>query len=528
MTTFDTESITETTSMVRSDFVNVRQRDLENMWLQMEAAQSALRKIQQEDEGWASLTGDTINDVSHQVLVQNANKVRAFSQMNPLMKRGKTIRAGYVFGDGVKITARSDGKAANTQDVATVIDEFLEDNRNLAAAFSTNAQHSIEHDLFDDGNVFLGHWVNPMTGQVQVRQLPFDQITRILTRPGDDLLPQFYLREWTVYTGTGEPRQLKAWYPDLRHHPSSRVKNIEGTPVMWPGKTYPDQYGTGAAIYHLKVNPVGRNKLWGIGDGYAAMPWAKAYTGFIEDWAGLMHALSKLAYNFKGQGGRDQMARAVQGVANGPAGGMTYGTMEVEAPNIRGASFDADSGRPLAALVAAALGLSVTILTADPGSTGARAVAETLDTPQQNEMKARQRVHVSYYRAVCDFVVQQAVIAPRGPLKGTVKYEDDQRIVEFRDKTDPNVDVVMPDLEDGDITTIMDAIAKADATGKLPPVETLKLMLRAFGYDDIATIVDANTDDDGNWKDPYAATDSAAGLAAADLLRRGGNPANLL
>jgi hypothetical protein len=297
--------------------------------------------------------------------------------------------------------------------------------------------------------------------------------------------------------------------------------------VLWPGKTYPG-YGTGAAIYHLKVNPLGRRKLWGVGDGYAAMPWAKGYTGFMEDWAGLMHALSKLAYNFKGNGGQAQMQRAVQGVANGPAGGYTYGTMEVEAPNIRGASFDADSGRPLAALVAAALGLSVTILTADPGSTGARAVAETLDTPQRNEIQARQRVHVSYYRAVCDFVIQQAVIAPRGPLKGTVLYEDDQRIVEFRDKTDPNVDVTMPDLEDIDTKLMIEAIAQADATGKLPPVETLKLILRAFKYDDLASIVDANTDDDGDWIDPYQASGTAAGRAAADALRRGENPADYL
>lgn len=525
---FDTDSITDTTSVTSTDLVTLPGRDLDNMWLQVEAAQSALRQIQQEDQGWASLTGDGINNVSHTELVQNANKVRAFSQMNPLLKRGKIVRAGYVFGDGVNIEARSDGKVTGTQDVATVVDDFLEDNRNLQAAFSTNAQHSCEHDLYDDGNVFYGHWVNPMTGKVQVRQISFEEITRIKTRPGDDLVPQFYLREWTVDTGNGTPKPMKAWYPDLRHHPVTRHKTIENIPVLWPGKSYPDQYGTGAAIYHLKVNPIGRNKLWGVGDGYAAMDWAKAYTGFISDWAKLMNALSKLSYFMKGQGGRDQMQRTAAAIANGQPGGVAYGNMEVEAPNISGATFDADSGRPLAALVAAALGLSVNILTSDPGSTGARAVAETLNTPQQNEMKARQRVHVSYYRAVCDFVIQQAVVAPRGPLKATVLHEDDQRIVEFRDKTDPAVDVTMSDLEETSIQVLVEAIATADATGKLPPVETLKMLLRAFGYDDIASLVNDNTDDDGNWIDPYQAASASAGRAAADALRRGEDPANYL
>ena len=524
---FDGNAITDTTVMNTTDYVTVTNSELDRIFLRLEAAESAFRQLAAEDKGWMSLSGDTINDISHETLIANANKVRAFSQMNPLLKRGKTIRAGYVFGDGVTITARSDGKQAGTQDVATVIDNFLEDPRNLAAAFSTNAQHSCEYDLYDDGNVFRGHWVNPMNGEVQVRQISFEEISTIRTRPGDPMVPQYYLRSWSFTNQNGRLQQRKAWYPDLRHAPVARPKTIDGIPVMWPGKNYPG-FGTGAAIYHMKVNEIGRHRIWGIGDGYAAMPWASAYTDFITDWARLMNTLSKIGYHMKGTGGRDQLARTAAQAQHGGAGGMTYGSFELEAPNIRGASFDADSGRPLAALVAAALGLSVTVLTADPGSTGARAVAETLEPPMKNEMKARQRVHVSYFRAVCEFVIQQAVLAPRGPLTATVLHRDEQRVVEFRDATDPNVDVYMPDLENPDLTVLVEAITKADATGKLPPIETLKLLLRAFGYDDIATIVEDNTDEDGNWLNPYTTSDLAAGRAAADAFRRGENPADYL
>lgn len=524
--TFDTQSITETAA-ANNEYVTLKDYELDNLMMTVEAAESALLRLRQEDRGWDPLTGDLAEQVSHDELVQNANKVRAFSRMNPLLKRGKIVRAGYVFGDGITITARSDGKERRTQNVSAVIDDLTKDNRNLAAVFSTNAQHSIEHDLFDDGNVFLGHWVNPLTGKVQIRQISFEEITSIRTRSGDALVPQFYLRQWTSTNAAGKPVTLKAWYPDLRHHPAARDKSIDGIPVLWPGKTY-GTLGTGAAIYHHKVNPIGRNRVWGIGDGYAAMPWARSYTSFMTDWAGLMNALSKIAYHMRSTGNREQLARTAAQTQYGQAGGTTYGTFELEAPNIRGASFDADSGRPLAALVAAALGLSVTILTADPGSTGARAVAETLDTPQRNEMKARQRLHVSYYRAVCDFAIQQAVVAPRGALNATVLYQDEQRIVEFRDKTDPSVDVRMPNLDNVDTTALVDAVAKADATGKLPPVETLKLLLNAFGYDDLANIVDANTDDNGNWVDPYANVATSAGSAAANILRRGGDPTGIL
>jgi hypothetical protein len=56
-----------------------------------------------------------------------------------------------------------------------------------------------------------------------------------------------------------------------------------------------------------------------------------------------------------------------------------------------GAQIDADSHRPLATMVAAALEVPLTMLLGDPGITGARATAETLDEP--TELMARLRLH---------------------------------------------------------------------------------------------------------------------------------------
>lgn len=515
-------AITDTTGALENGGVYVSEQDLNTLATELELTESnarAKRIADRDNIGWKALYSDTPGEYSKEQLLEKADQVRAFSQLNPLMKRAKIVRAGYVFGDGISIEARSTGEPG-TQDIATVVEGFTNDPRNMQAVFSTSAQHSIEHDLFDDGNVFLGHWVNPMTGAVQVRKINFEQITKIKHRSGDTTVPQFYLREWTENDGYGRVIERKAWYPDLRHAPVARVKTIDGHPVMWPGKTYPG-YGTGATIYHLKVNPLGRHETWGLGDGYAALPMARAYTVFIENWAGLMNSLSKIAYHFKGTGGQDQISRAAAQAIGGAAGGASFGNFELETPNISGATFDANSGRPLAAQVASALGLPVTILTADPGPDSSRAVAQTLNRPQQNEMKARQRVHASYYRAACEFVISQAVHAPRGPLKGRVVHEDEQRVVVFTDKTDPTVDVVMPNLEEHDIAAEVQAIAVADATGKMPPKETLRLLLHAFNFDDVSGIIDTMVDDDGNFIDPAM---SAANVAVA-AYRRGENPA---
>ena len=37
-----------------------------------------------------------------------------------------------------------------------------------------------------------------------------------------------------------------------------------------------------------------------MGDVYAAMPWARAYKGFLTDWARLVKALSKFAWRLTG------------------------------------------------------------------------------------------------------------------------------------------------------------------------------------------------------------------------------------
>lgn len=70
-------------------------------------------------------------------------------------------------------------------------------------------------------------------------------------------------------------------------------------------------------------------------------------------------------------------------------------------------SVDLGNGKPLAAMVAAALEVSVVALMSDPGTSGAYGVAQTLDIPTTKAMQARQRLWELYLDRIMRFFGQK-------------------------------------------------------------------------------------------------------------------------
>lgn len=487
---------------------------VETLRYEYERLEESLASIRREDVGWSKLTGTAGELVSRTDLGAKADTLRGLTIANPLLRRALGVRIGYVWGAGVTISAaEQDGG----QDVDSVVQGFLSDERNSAACFGAQAREDAEADLFSDGNHFRAHFVNPMTGHVQVRPIPFTEITEIRTAPGDRYTPHYYLRQWTE-SGYGlRATQHKAWYPDVRHQPLTRIKSLDGDPVLWPGEI------GGASVLHVASRPAGRGSRWGIPDSFAAAPFAMRYEGFLSDWLTFVKALSKVAWQIVDPSGKSQQMRAAaQQLAALPGAGgvVATGTGELKAPNVSGATVDADSGRPIVSLVAAALDLPVTMLTADPGTTGARAVAETLDKPTKDAMRARQRLWEAADRATLQFVIEQHVLAPRGSLKGRERREDDRLTVAFTDATEATINVVWPDMDEPDVKAVLEALEVADSLGVLPMVELAKLVLHALRVPNVAELIDAMTDDDGEWLEQRD-SDEQQGKAAAARFRQG-------
>ena len=484
-----------------------------NMELALERVQESLRDLQREDRGWAALGAAYEDSPQHSTLVSNADLLRAFALSHPMFVRAKTVRAAYTFGEGVTIGAHIDAEDTPT-DVEDVVAGFVGDAGNAAAWFGNTAAIENDAHLFCDGNVFAGHWVNPRTGDVKVRVIPFNEIVEVRTAPGDYATPHLYLRQWTAGTA-----QHKAWYPDVDYDPVAKPIRVDGVPVLWPGRTYPG-LGNGAAIVRVRVNPVGRTGVWGVGDGWPALAWARRYSAFLQDTAALYESLTKIARVVAGGPDKTATLRAAAAAADGPAGGTMYGDqVQVSTPSFAGV--DPKLGRPYAAMVAAGVGLPVTVLTADPGQEGARAVAETLDRPMRLAFQARQRVWADAWRASIMFKLRVAVDAPGHPLKGTIRPVGDRKIIDWPAGQEPVIDIVFPDIQDDNMQALVDAAVAADGTGKLHPSTIARLLLQALEVEDVEGELDKVTGPDGEWVNPTLTAEIAAGLDAARRAKQG-------
>lgn len=472
-----------------------------------------------EDRGWQKITTDAGSGLTRDGLRQASDIARAMATTNALVRRGLALRCAYIWGSGVQI-------AAEDGDVNDVVQAFLDDEGNWAAFTGEQAHEENERALGTDGNVFAALFTRPLTGSVQVRTIPFAEIQDVIANPDDRDEPWFYLRRWHVVeidarTATSARRAREEFYPALGYRPATRVRVLDGKPVNWD-----------TPVLHISVNRLDGWKF-GIGDVYTALPWARAYREFLADWAQLVKALSRFAWRqtSKGRSGAERAAarlreRIPQHVGEtGSAAGATAtmsADVTLEAIPKSGATIDSESGRPLAAMVAAALDVPVTMLLGDPGTTGARATAETLDTPMVLAMQMRRTRWSEAYRRILGHVIAESVRAPRGALRGTItRNEHGREVVTFAGDVEPTVQVTWPELDPADPAQVITAIVAADGTGKVPPLTIARLLLQALGVDDVDEVLDELVDADGNWVDPDVA---AAARSALDVVRRGDQP----
>lgn len=457
-----------------------------------------------EDRGWRKVTGTDANDFSPEGRRNIADDCTMALTLNPLIIRGMMLRRVYIWGQGVSISVDDDEAG---QDVNGVVQKFLEDERNVVTFSGAAAREEIENLLGTTGEVFYCLPTNINTGEVLVRRIEADEVVDIFTDPNDRFTPWYYKRQWKQRNlnadGTlSQWTEKKAWYPALGYHPTGAEKldNIGGDPVMW------DQ-----PVRHRAVNKHGRQTR-GLGDIYPAMAWAKSTKEVLEAWMMLFKSLARYAYQLKGDRPQ-QMARAIQSAA-GPSATNPSGAGATIAPGA-GGSIEAvskssgllsiEGARWPAMFVASAFGVPVTMLLSDPGQTGARAVAETLDQPTELMARARQSLHSEDIEAICRYVVRCNIVATlNGSLKGSAVADGAREVVTLSGsgKDEPvRVKVEWPDFDSTSVTDKVAAIVSAASTGKLPPEVVLSELLAALKVPDADKIMDANTDDEGKFID---------------------------
>jgi hypothetical protein len=481
------------------------------------------------EPGWVRFAAITEQEFDAGALTQMRAICRLMSLKNPLIRRGLGLRSAYVWGQGVEITARANGSEPGEQDVQAVVEAFLTDEGNARAVTGPAAQNRLEHALGTDGEIFLALFTRPTTGEVQVRTILADEIVEAIPNPEDRSEPQFYRRRWTQAaidpaTGATEVTSMERLYPAVGYRPKTRPARFGQIDVAWD-----------SPILHVDVN---RPEGWtrGVPDAYAAVDWARAYKVFLEDWATLVKALSRFAYRLTAKGSQRAQARTrlAQAPGRDPATGhaQDVGATAIIPPDAMleavpktGATIDSESGRPIAAMVAAALGVPVTMLLGDPGTTGARATAETLDRPTELEMGQRQKLWTSVYQRILRYVITESVRAPQGELRGVITQDKwGRETVALAGDTPTTVDVVWPDLDETDPAILVKAVVEANSTGTMPPEMVLRLLLTALGVRNVDELVEKMLDDEtGEFVWPDVAP--MGGSPPGDAARAGGDPA---
>lgn len=174
-------------------------------------------------------------------------------------------------------------------------------------------------------------------------------------------------------------------------------------------------------------------------------------------------------------------------------------------------------------MVASATDLPVTMILSDPGVTGARAVAETLDKPTHLLMNMRRSLWADTIRDILGYVIDAAVRAPQGVLRGTIVTDPITGLdsIELLGGQDRTIDISWPSLDDTDPAALVEAITKADATGKLPPLLVAQQLMQALNVEDVDEWLKKVQDDDGEFVDQADATAARSVLAA---IQRGDYP----
>jgi hypothetical protein len=172
---------------------------------------------------WRRLTADGTMEFSRAGLKQISALCRLMAVKNPLVKRGLNLRAVYVWGLGLQLSARAVGGEDGEQDVNAVVQAFLDDPGNKAVLCSDQAHEEKERSLGTDGNVFVVCFTLPKAGRVQVRTILFEEVEDIICRPG----------------GPGHPLVLQAPVAAGHHRPGHRQPGHHHPRGLLPGARLP-------------------------------------------------------------------------------------------------------------------------------------------------------------------------------------------------------------------------------------------------------------------------------------------------
>lgn len=453
-----------------------------------------------ESPEWRLLTAHSEQEFSREGLRRITELARVMYLKSPIIKRGVSVKRFYVWGQGWSVRAAD-------EDLQACIDAFLYGSKNDDVIGSHEARMQLEVELECDGNLFFAFFPNRLTGAVRVRTIPFAQVEDVVSNPDDAHEPWYYLRRWNERRvdptdGAIVDGVREAYYPDWRFDPAVKPTAIGGVAVAWE-----------SPVYHVRIGGFG-DWRFGLSEIYDAIDWARAYKDNLEDWASIVRAYRRFAFQMTTPGGKGAVAAAkaklttqLPAAAGNPpplTGSTFIGAEGVTLQPIStgGATVSPEDGRRLLLMVAASSGLPETFY--GDASIGSLATAKSLDRPTELMMEDRQQLWRDVFLNIFEYVCRWAVKAPQGALRGLgrveVATEDGQRseTIEWDADVDGGVSVDFPPLVQHDVPALVGSIVQAATLGQagtlagtIDIVTLSRLFLSALGVPDADEVLAA-------------------------------------
>lgn len=499
---------TQTALAETQTILQATQKQLADWQNNFEVLQEGITELERNlsEPGWNRIFAESERELSRDGLTTLTKISRILFLKNPIIRRAVTVQALYVWGQGATIKADS-------SNVDYALRMFMNDKKNKAAFSSLLAQMGLEMELQIAGNLFFVFFVHEETGRVIVRTVPFDEIATIISDPEDKDSPWFYLRRYTVTTinpesGYPQTESREEYYPDWNHHPEDQPAQFGNIPVRWD---FP--------VFHVAVNKQ-PNTMFGVSELYSTQSWSIAYKQFLENWAAIVAAYSKFAFNVTTKGGIPGVSKIKGKVAEMGAGtdsGVGSGNLwiasegaEIKPIKTTGATTTAEDARYLRLMVASGTGVMDHYLSCDPQQ-GALATAKSLERPMELQFNARREIWKDIYSQILNFVIDQQVRAKNGLLYGEIEIdeygeevvvlsstqpalkhgEEDRTKVEGKDTpTSRAFQLTFPELLEHDRQNLVNSIVTAATMGNRPFAGTLEprlvseLLLHALGIQD--------------------------------------------
>lgn len=342
-----------------------------------------------EDRGWALigqyLGGEQVDGFSLEDIKDLSEKIKPHVVGDSLSKRGVDLHSGYVWGKGFNLSDVERQRGASGRPSREVL--FYENDVNKESIFSFVAQEELQKARYTDGNVFLLCDLSKR----EVRRVPLSEITGTISNPEFPSEVWAYQRTWTNPQKSGKDKTETRWYYTPRYK-GTKKKSIQKVQVS-------DQI-----LVDAKFNrQVGF--MFGVPDAVASLPWSAAYTEIIQYGRVVNESLAKILYKITSGTSKGVKSAGVK-VAGAEGHGLTASMasgQDLTAVSTAGKGYDFVSARPVAAMAASALNVSVVELLSDSSAAGSSyGAAQTLSPSTRNAMRLMQGEWIKMYRDILD------------------------------------------------------------------------------------------------------------------------------